>query len=365
MDVYEALQAKLAKHAMGAPKRDEFLEILHILFTPEEAELAVHLPFAPQRVREIATSLGRPVDEVTRICEQLAEKTLLYSIEIRGNKLYMLFPSAPGLFEFPFMKNAMSPGSIPDVDFGRLGKLWWRYHDDGWGLEMGNSPTPAARVIPVQQSISPDLQVFAYEEVATFVKNARYVAVSDCPCRTTQKNCDAPTDVCMALDFGARFLVERGAARMVTKDEAMATLKRAEDAGLVHCASNTRDAVEYICNCCPCCCGILGVTTRLTGAVSKPQSNFYSTVIADACTACGVCVDRCPTKAITLGDVAVVEVDKCIGCGLCVSGCGFEAMALVRKANSVEPPATNPDLYAILADEKGRTEGFMANLMAS
>lgn len=365
MDVYEALQEKLNTHAMGAPKRDEFLEILRILFTPEEAELAAHLPFTPQKVTDIAEALGRPVDKVEQLCEQMADKTLLYSYDARGVKMYMLFPSAPGLFEFPIMKNAVSPGSIPDVDFGRLGKLWWRYHDHGWGLEMGNSPTAPARVIPVQQSITADLKVFVYEEVASFVKNAKYVAVSECPCRVSQKKCDAPTDVCMVFGYGAKFLAERGAARLVSTEEAMATLKRAEDAGLVHCASNTRDKVEYICNCCPCCCGILGVITRMTGAVSKPQSNFYSTVVADACTVCGICVDRCPTKAITLGDVAVIDIDKCIGCGLCVSGCGFDAMALVRKANSVEPPADNKELYMALAVEKGRAEGFVAGLVAS
>ena len=187
VDVYEALQEKLNQHAMGAPKREEFLEILRILFTPEEAELAAHLPFAPQRVDEIAQALGRPEAEVLRLCEQMADKTLLYSYDMRGTKLYMLFPSAPGLFEFPIMKNAVSPGSIPNVDFGRLGKLWWRYHDDGWGLEMGGSVTPAARVIPVQQAITPDLHVYAYEEVATFVNNASTWPSPSAPagCRST------------------------------------------------------------------------------------------------------------------------------------------------------------------------------------
>jgi hypothetical protein len=48
-----------------------------------------------------------------------------------------------------------------------------------------------------------------------------------------------------------------------------------------------------------------------------------------------------------------------------VSGCGFDAMALVRKADSVEPPVDNRELYATLAMEKGRAEGFLANLVAS
>jgi ferredoxin len=355
MDVYEALQEKLNAHPLGAPKREEFLEILRTLFTPEEAELALHLPFAPQRAREIAATLERPEEEIIRLCEQMAEKTLLYAYEVRGEKLYMLFPTAPGLFEFPFMKNAISPGSLPHIDFEHLAKLWWQYYENGWGQEIGNSPTPAARVIPVQQAIPATLQVMPYEEVAHYVQTSKYVAISDCPCRLTQKKCDKPVDVCMVFGYSAKYLAERGAARLVTTEEAMKTLQRAEEAGLVHC----------VCNCCPCCCGILGVVTRLKGAISRPESNFYSTIQAMACTACGICVDRCPMGAITLNEVAVVDQALCIGCGLCVSGCDFEAAVLVRKANSVEPPADIRELMGTLATEKGRAEVFIRNLTAT
>lgn len=365
MDVYEALQEKLNTHPLGAPKREEFLEILHMLFAPEEAELALHLPFAPQHVSEIATALGRPEEEVTRLCEQMADKTLLYAYETYGKQVYMLFPTAPGLYEFPFMKNAISPGSLPGIDFEHLAQLWCRYHENGWGLEMANSPTPAARVIPVQQAVPTTLHVFPYEEAAHYIQTSKYVGISICPCRVTQKKCDKPTDVCMPLGYSAKYLAERGAARLATPEEALKTLQRAEEAGLVHCASNTRDRVDYICNCCPCCCNILGVVTRLKGAVSRPESNFYSTIQAEACTGCGVCIDRCPVEAITLDDVAVVDQALCIGCGLCVSGCDFEAADLVRKTDSVEPPANVRELMSTMATEKGRAEGFMANLVAS
>jgi len=60
VDVYEALQEKLNTNPLGAPKRAEFLEILRLLFTPEEAELATHLPFTPQRAREIAAAFAQP-----------------------------------------------------------------------------------------------------------------------------------------------------------------------------------------------------------------------------------------------------------------------------------------------------------------
>ncbi len=364
MDIYEALQEKLNTHPFGAPRRDEFLEILRILFTPEEAELALHLPFSPQRASEIARALGRPEEEIVALCERMADKTLVYAYEVRGQSLYMLFPTAPGLFEFPIMKASFSPGSLPEIDLERLGKLWHAYHDSGWGLEMGNSPTPGARVIPVQQAIPSTLQVFPYEEAAHYIKTSKFIGLSDCPCRVTAKKCDAPIDVCLPLGYGAKFLAERGAARLITVEEGLHVLQRAEDAGLVHCASNTRDRVDYICNCCPCCCGILGTITRLKGAVSRPESNFVAAVRADECTACGVCATRCPMEAITVEEVAVVDQALCIGCGLCVSGCDFDAAYLLRKPQSVEPPAGVVELFAAMALEKGRMEDFQHNLTA-
>lgn len=48
----------------------------------------------------------------------------------------------------------------------------------------------------------------------------------------------------------------------------------------------------------------------------------------DKCTACGVCVDACPTEAITLDDVAKVDEEKCVDCGTCVDECPNEAITL-------------------------------------
>jgi len=43
------------------------------------------------------------------------------------------------------------------------------------------------------------------------------------------------------------------------KEEALKILRETEEAGLVHSSGNYRDGVEYICNCCICCCGIMRV----------------------------------------------------------------------------------------------------------
>lgn len=357
MDVYEQLRTKLAAHPMGAPGRKSIQEILHMLFTAQEAELAVHVPFKPTRDTEIAQRAGLPVEQVVTLCEAMADKGLVYAYERRGQRYYMLFPTAPGLFEFPIMKH----GRL-DLPLERLAELWEEYYHDGWGAEMLGDVTHVARVIPINETVDAQQTVLAYEEVAGYINEARYISVQDCPCRVSKKGCDAPIDVCLGLNYGAKYLAERGMGRLIDRDEALVVLQRAREAGLVHMTSNTRDKVEFICNCCPCCCGLLGTVTRLGGAASAIASNFYARVDAESCLACGVCEDYCPVKAIAIDETATVNLQQCIGCGVCVNQCPEGALALVRRESTHEPPADYAAWLLQVAQEKGRTEAFIAEL---
>lgn len=51
------------------------------------------------------------------------------------------------------------------------------------------------------------------------------------------------------------------------------------------------------------------------------------TISEDACIACGVCVDACPTEALTVDDVCKVDADKCIDCGTCIGECPTDAIS--------------------------------------
>jgi Pyruvate/2-oxoacid:ferredoxin oxidoreductase delta subunit len=362
MDVYERLQEKFASHPLGAPQNAKFLEILRLLFTVEEAELATHLGFSPAPSTDIAEAAGLSEEQVVALCEGLAEKCALYGFQVRGQRRYCLLPTAPGLFEFPLMVRDLPAKT--GIDRDRLGQLWEEYYHDGWGHELSSSPTPPARVLPIHEAIKSDLRIFPFEEAAHYIREAKYLGLSDCPCRTSKPGCDAPVDVCLTLNYTAKFLSEREAARLITQDEALTVLQRAEDAGLVHCATNTANRIDYICNCCSCCCDILGVMTRLADSTARVESNFRAAVEVEECLACGDCVDRCPMEAIELLQVAQVDQERCIGCGLCATTCAAEAIVLERVAE-VTPLHDYRELVTRLGEEKHRLEAFAENLYPS
>ena len=50
-------------------------------------------------------------------------------------------------------------------------------------------------------------------------------------------------------------------------------------------------------------------------------------VITDECTACGTCIDSCPSEAIAEGDpIYKIDQDACVECGQCVEACPAEAI---------------------------------------
>ncbi|HNS52397.1 MAG TPA: 4Fe-4S binding protein [Anaerolineae bacterium] len=357
MDSYVQLRAKLAAHPAGAPDSQEILEILRILFSPEEAAVALHLPFRPMRDIDIAERAGLTADEVVARCESMADKGLVYAYEARGRHFYMLFPTAPGLFEFPMMKH----GQL-DLPYDRLSELWDSYYRSGWGAEMIGDATHMARVIPIDEAIQAQQTVLSFDEVSGYLERAKYISVQDCACRVANHRCEAPVDVCLALDYGAKYLSERGMGRLITREEAQAVLRRAHDAGLVQMTSNTRDKVEFICNCCSCCCGLLGTVTRLGGAAHSIASNFLCRVAASECIACGLCEAACPVGAISVDDVASICDEQCIGCGVCVPQCPQGALALVRRESTSVPPVDQQALLLEVAAEKGRLDRFAKEL---
>jgi formate hydrogenlyase subunit 6/NADH:ubiquinone oxidoreductase subunit I len=105
---------------------------------------------------------------------------------------------------------------------------------------------------------------------------------------------------------------------------------------------------------------------------SIDKSNYVLEVVApEACTACAMCVRRCPMDALQLKystkaknkfrKVVEVETDLCIGCGVCVHKCKTEAIMLKKKEELTRPPKTKRDqivenVMAVLAAKQAQAE---------
>ena len=91
--------------------------------------------------------------------------------------------------------------------------------------------------------------------------------------------------------------------------------------------------------------GIKNVAMGLAGRAGKLQQHHHSTPVFSArkCTACGVCVQHCPSSAIRIEKKALLSPEKCIGCGECFAFCPSGAI-------SFEWSETSPILQRKMAE---------------
>ncbi|MDY6904381.1 MAG: 4Fe-4S binding protein [Thermodesulfobacteriota bacterium] len=213
-------------------------------------------------------------------------------------------------------------------------EFWRLYMEEEWPkLAPGLAtvlPRPFTRVVPVGKSIDTGkAKVLAPENVMEILESASRIAVTKCTCRLTMKKCDAPVEVCLQINKGAEYTIDRGSGREVSLAEAKAIIRETEEAGLVHVTMNKADVGHFICNCCGCCCQ--SFTMLISDGVNLcDPSRYVPEIDTEDCSGCGICEDRCWFGAISLDDddVAVVMEDKCLGCGQCAISCPEAAITM-------------------------------------
>jgi Pyruvate/2-oxoacid:ferredoxin oxidoreductase delta subunit len=215
---------------------------------------------------------------------------------------------------------------------------------------------PQIRTIPIGRSIAAESAVLDYESAEEILRSHTRFAVRNCVCRQEKallgEACGKPLDVCLSFDRGAEMSVQSGRARLISLDEALAILKRADEAGLVLQPSNSKEPI-FICACCGCCCGVLRGIKQFDKPADLVVNGFIARHDAEACTACGLCLERCQMEALTLENGTIhLDSDRCIGCGLCVSTCPTGALGLVRKAKAPSIPKNTVDNYLRMAGAK-------------
>lgn len=91
---------------MGAPMAPSLLKILMLLFTPDEAEVALKLPFQNTTVDQAKTLYPEHGDKIENILDAMAKRGTVFRDNKPGiGKRYRLLPSLVG-----WAKNAVRSG---------------------------------------------------------------------------------------------------------------------------------------------------------------------------------------------------------------------------------------------------------------
>jgi len=357
--VYVRLQKHLDNQAVGFPatRSGAEIKILKHIFTADEAEIACCLNYKFEPLETIfkrARHLVASADELKKSLERIQKKGGIESKIENGEFFYCNAPLVVGMYEFQL--NRLTPEFIKDFN---------EYTSDKkFGLEFLSTKLPQMRTIPVSKSIHPRHNVSTFDEVITLLQQAEDpFAIFDCICRkkkALEGNTCKVTDrkeTCLGIGGLARTALLTGIGREITRDEALAVIEQNQQQGLVLQPSNTEKA-EFICSCCGCCCGMLGIQQTLPKPLDFWASNFYAAVDRDTCQGCGACMKRCQVGAVSVArkkQPAEVNRDRCIGCGLCVPACPAKSITLVKKPAEVRPPETRAELHEIImAGRKGR-----------
>ena len=237
-------------------------------------------------------------------------------------------------------QKAAAYGSDPEAQSGRLmGEIMQvRYTDpeefakqvkEADSLET-KSPFQIGQVIPLQEAIK--------------VLELSYpVGAMSCICRIhsrAQEERNVQEYSCTGLGVGmlkwerwperykggVEFLDPEGAAEWLTKWNKK---------GMVHIIMTFGGSyVGGICNCDYPDCGMIRNRVDYDIKTGCMKSPWVAAVDYDACTGCGVCVQRCQFGAIkyeVTTEKTNIDQFKCFGCGLCETGCPTGAISLLER----------------------------------
>jgi Pyruvate/2-oxoacid:ferredoxin oxidoreductase delta subunit len=329
---YFKLRKFLDQFPIGFPQTDSGVEIkiLKRLFSPEEAEITIQLTPLPEQASSIAARTGLPEEHLAAKLEAMAKNGLIFRLRRDGKTMFLAAPFMIGLYEY----------SVKKID-RELAELFKQYYDEAYQEEMGRSNVPGFKVIPLQQNVQADITLLPYHKIEEDIRSARIIAVTECVCRKeaalTGDPCKHPVENCLSFGVAAEFYIENGMGRQITADEAIEIVKKADESGLVHAGANAKH-LSNICNCCPCCCASMkGIVTKDRDRQKFMNALFEAVVDEAQCTACEICLERCPVDAISVEDTATVDRDKCLGCGLCAGDCSMEAIAMHLRKDRQEP----------------------------
>jgi len=360
--IYHKLQKHLDRQAVGYPatKSGAEISLLRRFFNPEEAQIAKHLSYKPTPIEQIYKSIpdsGISINALeSKLDVMVKNGVIMHSFNKDGSRCYNSLPFIVGMFEGQL--NNLTPELLSDIEKFTSEK--------SFGLSFLSTELPQMRTIPVGKSVQVKHHVLTYENLTDIINDtAGPFAIHKCICRSAAAIKGNPCkktsreETCMALGEVAKNNIRNNSGREISREEAHQIVRQNEADGLVIQPGNSQK-IDFICSCCGCCCGMLGVQKMLPKPVDFWATNHYASIDKDTCTGCGKCVERCQVNAVNIdkhSGIASVNLNRCIGCGNCAVTCSPGAMNLIAKEKTTVPPENSEELYDIIMKKKKGTLG--------
>jgi len=366
---YMELVDRLNRFPQGAPPGKLLYKILKMLYSEKEAKLVSLLPIKPFTAEKASRVWGKDPSTSQNILDELCSRAILMDMEENGRRVYCLPPPMAGFFEFSLMRIRN------DIDQKVLSELFYQYlnvEDDFIKELFIKGETKLGRVFvnePVLSSKN-ELRVLDYERASKVIQTASSIGISICYCRHKMshvgRDCDAPKEICMTFNAAAASLIKHGFAKKVKASECLELLSQAYEHNLVQFGDNVQEGVNFICNCCGCCCEAMIAAREFAIFHPVHTTNFIPQIQEAACTGCGKCVTVCPVEAMMLVSAkdphhpkrkkASLNTDICLGCGVCARVCPVDCISLRSREERVVTPLNTAHRVVLMAIERGKLQ---------
>jgi NAD-dependent dihydropyrimidine dehydrogenase PreA subunit len=364
--IYEQLRDWLKKTWNALPETDELLPLIKATYTPEEAAIAIDMPFSGRNLEDLAEMKQTSPEDLRQRLDEMAVKGLVFRTAKGDTVRYSLNDAF-----FVGYRGTFWPGRT-DERSKSIAPLANQYYYHGMWDMFVHTSHKGLRTLPIHGTIKDTREILPYEEVIKVLDQHEYFTVSVCPCRH-RKNLDPdypdsqyPMETCLHFGRLGRYIVENDMGREITRRETEEILRKSAEAGLVHGVSNMQEAPDTLCNCDPHACLMFEAFHKLKHAQGMTPSNYRVRINSETCIGCGLCVKRCPMEALNLedcpeakdrvtvveaegkeekktlknksGKISAVNPDFCIGCGVCAYKCPSKSLTLEKAAIINHPP---------------------------
>ena len=367
-DIFEELGHKIDGLGTRAPFNDTFYEILKELYTSEEAELIVKMPYGLSTIEEIAKATEINGDRLRGLLEGLCNKGLVMDLWLNEEYRYSVSPMVIGIFEFTMMRVGEPANSK------KWAKLFERYlceSDAFYAANFGKGEQLSVmRTVPHEETLREEayLEILDFERAESIIRDSEKCGIGLCSCRHEKHHngtqaCDTPLEMCSTFNHGADYMIRRNLAKEVSTERMLANLEEARDRGLVINADNVKKNVSFMCFCCKCCCNALAGISKYGYANAVVTSNYIAEADGESCTGCGKCARLCPVDAIEMVEAVSAggkvkkrpQIDEslCLGCGVCSLKCPAGSMKLTRREKRVIVPETTFRKVILAGLERG------------